>query len=66
MKRLVLFAAIVALAACAKKDEAVMDSSTAMAAPMAMTVADSTAKADSMKADSVRKDSVAKADTTKH
>jgi hypothetical protein len=64
MKRLVLFAAVVALAACAKKDDAATDTST-MAAPTAMTVADSTAKADSMKADSVRKDSIAKADTTK-
>ncbi|GEM_PF-2171609 len=66
MKRFALFAAVVALSACAKKDEAaVVDSSTAMApamAPAADPVADSMAKADSVrKADSARvADSIAK------
>jgi uncharacterized lipoprotein YajG len=56
MKRLVLAVAVVALAACAKKEEApVADSPAAAAAPAAAT--DSMAHADStMKMDSAKKD----------
>ena len=62
MKRLALVATVLALAACATKEEAPVD--TAPAAPPAMAPApatDSAAKADSMmKADSMRKDTTAK------
>lgn len=68
MKRLVLFAAVVALAACAKKDDVKTDSGTAMAPSMSPTMTDSAMKADSIrKADSVKMaDSLAKKDSTKH
>ena len=69
MKRVALFVALVALGACAKKDEAKMDSATAMAPAMAPTMAppaammtDSAKKADSVKMDSAMK----MKDTTKH
>ena len=67
MKRLALFAAFVSIAACAKKDAAMTDT-TAMMAPPAMAPAmDSQMMADSLKADSIRKaDSMKMADTTKH
>lgn len=55
MKRLILFVAVIALAACAKKDDmAVTDSSSAMAPAMAP-MADSAMMADSVRADSIRK-----------
>lgn len=68
MKRVALFVALVALGACAKKDEAKMDSATAMAPAMAPTMAppmtDSAKKADSIKmADSM---TMKMPDTTKH
>ncbi|MEP6781032.1 MAG: hypothetical protein ABJC26_14150 [Gemmatimonadaceae bacterium] len=68
MKRVALFVALVALGACAKKDEAKMDSATAMAPAMAPTMAppmtDSARKADSIKmADSM---AMKMKDTTKH
>ena len=61
MKRLALVAAVLALAACATKEEAPPVDTTA--APPAMAPApavDSAAKADSMKADSAMKDTTAK------
>jgi len=67
MKRIALVAAVLALAACTKKDEAPVDTGAAMApAPAAMDtgmkmMSDSAHKADSLKADSVMKDSIAKA-----
>ncbi|MEP6764997.1 MAG: hypothetical protein ABJB66_11825 [Gemmatimonadaceae bacterium] len=67
MKRVALFVAFVALGACAKKDEAKVDSSTAMAPTMAPPAAmtDSAKKADSIKmADSMAMGM--KKDTTKH
>jgi len=65
MKRIALVAAILALAACAKKDEAAVDTGAAMApAPAAMDTGmrmmDSTMMKDSMMRDSAMKDSVAK------
>ena len=65
MKRIALVAAVLALAACTKKDEAPVDTGAAMApAPAAMDTGmkmmDST-----MMADSAKKDSAAMADTTK-
>ena len=65
MKRIALVAAVLALAACTKKDEAPVDTGAAMApAPAAMDTGmkmmDSTAMTDTAK-----KDSAAKADTTK-
>lgn len=65
MKRIALVAAVLALAACTKKEEAPVDTGAAMApAPAAMDTGmkmmDSTAMMDSAK-----KDSTAKADTTK-
>lgn len=65
MKRIALVAAVLALAACTKKDEAPVDTGAAMApAPAAMDTGmkmmDSTAMMDTAK-----KDSAAKADTTK-
>ena len=61
MKRLALVAAVLALAACTKKDEAPVDTGAAMApAPAAMDtgmkVMDSTAMADTAKKDSAAKD----------
>jgi hypothetical protein len=65
MKRIALVAAVLALAACTKKEEAPVDTGAAMApAPAAMDTGmkmmDSTAMTDTAK-----KDSAAKADTTK-
>ena len=65
MKRIALVAAILALAACAKKDEAAVDTGAAMApAPAAMDTGmrmmDSTMMKDSMMRDSATKDSIAK------
>ena len=54
MKRLVLFAAVVVLAACAKKDDMATDSGTAMA-PAMSAMTDSAMMADSIRADSIRK-----------
>lgn len=59
MKRIALVAAVLALAACTKKDEAPVDTGAAMApAPAAM---DTGMKMDSM----AMTDTTAKADTTK-
>ncbi|HZK77904.1 MAG TPA: hypothetical protein VFC35_03275 [Gemmatimonadaceae bacterium] len=66
MKRIALVVAVLALAACTKKDEAPVDTGAAMApAPAAvvdttMKMMDSTAMKDSM-----MKDSIAKADSAK-
>ena len=64
MKRIALVVAVLALAACTKKDEAPVDTAAAMApAPAAMDAGmkmDSTAMKDSM-----MKDSVMKADSAK-
>ncbi len=65
MKRIALVAAILALAACAKKDEAAVDTGAAMApAPAAMDTGmkmmDPTMMKDSMMRDSAMKDSIAK------
>lgn len=65
MKRIALVAAVLALAACTKKEEAPVDTGAAMApAPAAMDTGmkmmDSTAMTDT-----THKDSTAKADTTK-
>ncbi|MEO7361197.1 MAG: hypothetical protein ABI120_12770 [Gemmatimonadaceae bacterium] len=66
MKRLALFAAFVSIAACAKKDVAVTDT-TAMVAPAMAPAMDSQMMADSIKADSIKKaDSIRMADSTKH
>ena len=66
MKRIALVAAVIALAACTKKDEAPVDTGAAMApAPAAMDTGmkmmDSTAMKDSMMKDSLMRDSIAKA-----
>ena len=66
MKRLALVAAVIAVAACSKADDAAMDTTTPAAAPAmsdSMRMADSMRLADSVRmADSVRvADSVAKA-----
>ncbi len=66
MKRIALVVAVLALAACTKKDEAPMDTSAAMApAPAAMDTGmkmmDSTMMKDSMMKDSMMKDSMMKA-----
>jgi hypothetical protein len=62
MKRIALVAAVLALAACTKKDEAPVDTGAAMApAPAAM---DTGMKMDSAATDTAKKDSAA-ADTTK-
>ena len=59
MKRIVLVAAVLALAACTKKDEAPVDTGAAMApAPAAM---DTAVKMDT----AMKMDSAAMADTTK-
>ncbi|HYN83422.1 MAG TPA: hypothetical protein VES88_18225 [Gemmatimonadaceae bacterium] len=65
MKRIALVAAVLALAACAKKDEAAVDTGAAMApAPAAMDTGmrmmDSAMMRDSMMRDSAMKDSIAK------
>ena len=70
MKRIALVAAVIALAACTKKDEAPVDTGAAMApAPAAMDtgmkMVDSTAMKDSMMKDSLMKDSTMKADSAK-
>ena len=67
MKRVALFVALVALGACAKKDEMKPDSTAAMAPAMAPTMTDSAMKADSLKkADSMKMADTAMKDTTKH
>ena len=63
MKRLVLVAAVFAVAACAKKDEATVDSSAAMAPAPAPSMTDSATRADSIRKDSITKDSIRKADS---
>lgn len=65
MKRIALVVAVLALAACTKKDEAPVDTSAAMA-PAPAAAVDTTMKMDStaMK-DSMAKDSAAKADSAK-
>lgn len=65
MKRLALVAAVLALAACTKKDEAPVDTGAAMApAPAAMDTGmkmmDSTAMSDTAKKDSAMKDTTKK------
>src|SRR5206468_7341017 len=66
MKRLALVAAVLAVAACAKNDNANKDTTTPAAAPAAVPATDSMARMDSArKADSVRADSVRKADSAK-
>lgn len=61
MKRIALVAAILALAACAKKDEAAVDTGAAMApAPAAMDTGMAPMMTDSMAKDSAMKDSIAK------
>ena len=65
MKRIVLVAAVLALAACTKKDEAPVDTGAAMApAPAAMDTGMKMMDSASMM-DTTRKDSAAMADTTK-
>lgn len=62
MKRIALFAAFVTIAACAKKEEAKVDSAAMAPAPSAMApAADAQKMADSLKADSIRKADSAKA-----
>ncbi len=66
MKRIALVAAVLALVACTKKDDAAVDTGAAMApAPAAMDTGmrmmDSAAMRDSMMRDSLMKDSIAKA-----
>ena len=66
MKRIALVAAVLALAACTKKDETPVDTGAAMApAPAAMDTGmkmmDSSMMKDSMMKDSIMKDSIAKA-----
>jgi len=61
MKRIALVAAVLALAACAKKDEAAVDTGAAMApAPAAMDTGMRMMDSDSMMRDSAMKDSIAK------
>ncbi len=62
MKRIALVAAVLALAACAKKDEAAVDTGAAMApAPAAMDTGMSMPMmTDSLARDSAMKDSIAK------
>jgi hypothetical protein len=65
MKRIVLVAAVLALAACTKKDEAPVDTGAAMApAPAAMDTGMKMMDSASMM-DTTKKDSAAMADTTK-
>ena len=65
MKRIALVAAVLALAACTKKDEAPVDTGAAMApAPAAMDTGMKMMDSASM-ADTAKKDSAAVADTTK-
>ena len=65
MKRIALVAAVLALAACTKKDEAPVDTGAAMApAPAAMDTGMKMMDSASMM-DSAKKDSTAMADTTK-
>ena len=65
MKRIAIVAAVLALAACTKKDEAPVDTGAAMApAPAAMDTGMKMMDSASMM-DSAKKDSAAKADTTK-
>lgn len=63
MKRLALVAAVLVLAACAKKDDAAVADTSAPAMAPAPAAMDSMSMAahDSMVRDSVRKDSIAKA-----
>jgi hypothetical protein len=65
MKRIVLVAAVLALAACTKKDEAPVDTGAAMApAPAAMDTGMKMMDSASMM-DTTKKDTTAMADTTK-
>ncbi|HEX6574678.1 MAG TPA: hypothetical protein VF042_06865 [Gemmatimonadaceae bacterium] len=65
MKRIALVAAVLALAACTKKDEAPVDTGAAMApAPAAMDTGMKMMDSASMM-DTTKKDSTAMADTTK-
>jgi hypothetical protein len=65
MKRIALVAAVLALAACTKKDEAPVDTGAAMApAPAAMDTGMKMMDSASM-TDTTKKDSTAAADTTK-
>jgi uncharacterized lipoprotein YajG len=61
MKRLALVAAVLVLAACAKKDDTGMVDTSAPAMAPAPAMMDSMAVRDSIVRDSVRKDSIAKA-----
>ena len=65
MKRIALVAAVLALAACAKKDEAAVDTGAAMAPAPAgmdtgMLMMDSAMMRDSLMRDSAKRDSIAK------
>ena len=65
MKRIAIVAAVLALAACTKKDEAPVDTGAAMApAPAAMDTGMKMMDSASMM-DTTHKDTTAKADTTK-
>jgi hypothetical protein len=65
MKRIAIVAAVIALAACTKKDEAPVDTGAAMApAPAAMDTGMKMMDSASMM-DTTKKDSTAMADTTK-
>ena len=65
MKRIAIVAAVIALAACTKKDEAPVDTGAAMApAPAAMDTGMKMMDSASMM-DTAKKDSMAMADTTK-
>jgi hypothetical protein len=65
MKRIALVVAVLALAACTKKDEAPVDTSAAMApAPAAMDTGMKMVDSAAMK-DSIAKDSAMKADSAK-
>ena len=61
MKRLALVAAVLVLAACAKKDDATVADTSVPAMAPAPTAMDSMAVRDSIVRDSVTKDSIAKA-----
>ena len=61
MKRLALVAAVLVLAACAKKDDAAAIDTSAPAMAPAPAAMDTMAVRDSIVRDSIRKDSIAKA-----
>jgi hypothetical protein len=66
MKRIALVVAVLALAACTKKDEAPVDTGAAMApAPAAMDTGMKMMDSTSMMTDTTKKDSTAVVDTTK-